>query len=64
RSRVEILGPVVPPLGKIRGRFRRQILLKAAGRADLHRLLAAFRGQVRLPATVRLAIDVDPVDML
>jgi len=64
KSRVEILGPVVPPLGKIRGRFRRQILLKSAGRTDLHRLLAAFRGGLKLPATVRLAIDVDPVDML
>lgn len=64
KVRVEVLGPVVPPLGKIRGRFRRQILLKSAGRTELHRLLAAFRGRVRLPATVRLAVDVDPVDML
>lgn len=64
RSRVEILGPVVAPLGKIRGRFRRQILLKSAGRTDLHRLLAAFRGGFKLPAVVRLAIDIDPVDML
>ena len=64
RSRVEILGPVVAPLGKIRGRYRRQILLKSVGRTDLHRLLAAFRGKHRLPAVVRLAIDVDPVDML
>ncbi len=70
RSRVEILGPATPPLAKIRGRFRRQLLLKATTRADLHRLLAAFKGRMRasgrslLPATVRLAIDVDPVDML
>ncbi|HEY6873346.1 MAG TPA: primosomal protein N' [Geobacteraceae bacterium] len=64
RVRVELLGPVAPPLGKIRGRFRRQILLKSAGRTDLHRLLAAFRGSVKLPTTVRMAIDVDPVDML
>jgi primosomal protein N' (replication factor Y) len=30
----------------------------------LHRLLAAFKGRVKLPATVRLAIDIDPVDLL
>ena len=64
RSRVEILGPVVAPLGKIRGRYRRQILLKSAGRMELHRLLASFRGEIKLPAVVRLVIDVDPVDML
>jgi primosomal protein N' (replication factor Y) len=64
KSRVEILGPVVAPLGKIRGRFRRQILLKSVGRTDLHRLLAAFRGGFKLPSVVRLAIDIDPVDML
>jgi primosomal protein N' (replication factor Y) len=64
RSRVEVLGPVVAPLGKIRGRYRRQILLKSAGRAELHRILAKFRERVALPSVVRLAIDVDPVDML
>jgi primosomal protein N' (replication factor Y) len=64
KSRVEILGPAPAPLNKVRGRFRWQLLLKSAGRTDLHRLLTAFRSQVRLPATVRLAIDVDPVDML
>jgi len=64
RSRVEILGPASATLAKVRGRYRWQILLKSPGRNDLHRLLAAFRGKVKLPATVRLAIDVDPVDLL
>jgi len=64
RSRVEVLGPVVAPLGRIRGRYRRQILLKSASRSDLHRLLAALRGRFAPPATVRLSIDVDPVEML
>ena len=64
RSRVEILGPVSAPLAKIRGRYRLQILLKSVGRPELHRLLARFRAAVRLPAVVRMAIDVDPVDML
>jgi len=64
RSRVEILGPVSAPLGKIRGRYRWQILLKSVVRADLHRLLARFRAGLKLAAVVRMAIDVDPVDML
>ncbi|GAW68140.1 primosomal protein N' [Geoanaerobacter pelophilus] len=64
RLRVEVLGPVTAPLGKVRGRFRWQILLKGRERADLHRLLFHFRGGFSHPSTVRLTIDVDPVDML
>jgi primosomal protein N' (replication factor Y) len=64
KSRVEILGPAAAPLNKVRGRYRWQVLLKSARRPDLHKLLNTFREQVKLPAVVRLAIDIDPVDML
>jgi primosomal protein N' (replication factor Y) len=39
------------PLGKIRGRYRRQILLKSAGRTDLHRLWPRS-GKAPSPAVV------------
>ncbi|NTW98912.1 MAG: hypothetical protein HGB35_03085, partial [Geobacteraceae bacterium] len=45
-------------------RFRRQILLKAANRADLHRLLASWRQQGTVVSTVRISVDIDPVDMM
>jgi primosomal protein N' (replication factor Y) (superfamily II helicase) len=64
KSRVEILGPAAAPLAKIRGRYRWQILLKSSLRKDLHRLLGTFREKLKLPAVVRLSIDIDPVDML
>jgi primosomal protein N' (replication factor Y) (superfamily II helicase) len=64
RLRVEILGPVTAPLGKVRGRFRWQILLKGRDRAELHRLLFHFRAGFSHPSTVRLVVDVDPVEML
>jgi primosomal protein N' (replication factor Y) len=62
--RVEILGPAPAPLYRLRGRFRQQILLKEASRAALRRLLTAYRREQSLPATVRAAIDIDPVDLL
>jgi primosomal protein N' (replication factor Y) len=62
--RVEILGPVTAPLSKVRGRFRWQILLKGRERSELHRLLFHFRGGYHHSSTVRLVIDVDPVEML
>jgi primosomal protein N' (replication factor Y) (superfamily II helicase) len=59
-----VLGPVTAPLGKVRGRFRWQILLKGRDRQELHRLMFHFRTGFNHPSTVRLVIDVDPVEML
>ena len=64
KMRVEILGPVTAPLGKVRGRFRWQILLKGRDRSELHRILFHFRGGYQHPSPVRLIVDVDPVEML
>ena len=64
RLRVEVLGPVTAPLGKVRGRFRWQILLKGRERSELHRILFHFRGAFSHPSTVRMVVDVDPVEML
>ncbi len=62
---VEILGPSPCPLPRLRGKNRFQLLLKAAQRPALHRLLASLEGfQKRMPKQVTLAIDVDPLDML
>jgi len=62
---VEVLGPAPCPLARLRGKSRVQILLKAAERAPLRRLLARLPliGKL-IPAGVSLAVDVDPVDML
>ncbi len=64
KTRTEVLGPAPAPLAKVRGRYRRQILLKSPTRRELNRLLTLFRGEFRPPPTVRLNLDVDPVDML
>jgi primosomal protein N' (replication factor Y) len=64
KGRVEILGPATAPLGKIRGRYRWQILLKGSRRSDIHRLATTFRRRFSPPAVVRVSIDIDPVDML
>ncbi|OGU16480.1 MAG: primosomal protein N' [Geobacteraceae bacterium GWC2_53_11] len=64
KIRVEILGPVPSPMYRLRNRFRRQILLKAANRNDLHRLLAAWRQRTTAVSTVRISVDIDPVDMM
>jgi primosomal protein N' (replication factor Y) len=64
RTRLEILGPAVPPMGMIRGRYRWQILLKSVRRDQLHRLVHQFRSEYSLPATLRMTIDIDPLELL
>jgi len=62
---VELLGPAPCLLQKLRGRSRMQILLKAARRPPLRRMLEWLRaGSLRLPSGVALTVDVDPLDML
>jgi primosomal protein N' (replication factor Y) len=64
-AEVEVLGPAPCPLFRLRGRTRYQILLKSALRTPLHRLLSrlpALRSAV--PRTLKLTLDVDPLDML
>jgi len=64
---IDVLGPIEAPLLKIAGRYRWQILLKAAGVKPLHRFIrrlmsenpAAFNG-----SQPKVVVDVDPYDML
>jgi len=64
KVRIEILGPAHSPIYRLRGRFRRQILLKAKTRTDLHRLILAFRDKSRASSMVRVTIDIDPLELM
>jgi primosomal protein N' (replication factor Y) len=48
----------------VRGRHRWQLLLKAPERGPLRRLLLGFKGAYTPPATLRMAIDIDPLELL
>jgi primosomal protein N' (replication factor Y) len=64
RLRVEILGPAPAPIYRLRNRFRCQILLKATQRSDLRHLIVSWRQQSRPSSTVRITVDIDPVDLM
>jgi primosomal protein N' (replication factor Y) len=60
---VEVLGPSPAPLARLRNRYRFRFLLRATERKPLRdALLAVARSSVQ--RSVRMAIDVDPVNML
>ena len=60
---VEVLGPTPAPLSRLRNRYRFRFVLRAAERKPLRdALLAVARASSH--RLVRMAIDVDPVNML
>jgi primosomal protein N' (replication factor Y) len=62
---VKVLGPAPAPLARLRGRYRFQVLLRASERKPLRQtLLALSTVRERISARVRVAIDIDPVQMM
>ena len=64
---IKALGPAPAPIAKLDDEFRRRILLRGASPASLHEMLQqglrAFSAR-GTPSGVRIAIDVDPIDLL
>jgi primosomal protein N' (replication factor Y) len=60
---VRVLGPAPPPLGKLRGEFRAQLLIKSTNRRQareaLQRALSARPDLAR-----RTIVDIDPLSVL
>lgn len=62
-GRFTVLGPASAPLGRLRGQYRAQLLLKGPQRGEMRRaLLAALEDRGDLKR--RVVIDVDPLSML
>jgi len=62
---VLILGPAPAPLARLRGRYRFRVMMRAVDRAALRRVVVAVaRRASQGSRAVRVAIDVDPVQLL
>jgi primosomal protein N' (replication factor Y) len=60
---IRVLGPAPPPLGKLRGEYRAQLLLKGTNRTRLREvLLEALKARPDLAR--RAIVDVDPLSVL
>jgi len=60
RIGAEVYGPAPAPIARIRGRHRVRLLVKADKTALIQAALAEWVGQFKLPANLRLTIDIDP----
>ena len=60
---IRVLGPAPPPLGKLRGEYRAQILIKGANRKRMREALQDSL-RARPDLTRRIIVDVDPLSVL
>lgn len=61
---VEMLGPSNCVIERINGLYRYQILLKNKLHEKGHKFISQFFKTIKLPKDIRMAIDVDPIDIL
>lgn len=61
---VEVLGPTPCIIEKINGFYRFQILIKNKLSQKGHDFVSKFLNKITMPKDIRLAIDVDPLDIL
>jgi len=61
-----VLGPALSPVPRLRGRYRRQILIKSRSRETAVRIIRTTLSEVEKafsPRSVKFDVDIDPVDM-
>ncbi len=63
-ERLEVYGPADAPLALVRGRRRKRLLVRADRDVNLQAFLRAWLSRVKVPASVRLTVDVDPYSFL
>ena len=58
---VKVWGPTPAFYALLRGQTRERLLVQAARGVDVQAYLQAWLALVKVPAAVRVAVDVDPV---
>ncbi len=61
---VQCVGPMPCAIERLAGRFRYELVLRDTGRQHLPWCLAPLLDSLKTPSTVRMRVDVDPLDMM
>ena len=59
-----ITPPFEAPIARLRGRYRRQIMVKARGFREVRAVVDTLRPHVKIQERLKITIDVDPMSML
>lgn len=63
-ERIEVLGPSPCVIERLNGQYRFQILIKNKMSSKGHKFISSFLNKIIMPKDIKLAIDVDPLDIL
>ena len=63
-ERIDVLGPTPCVIERINGQYRFQVLIKNKMAQKGHQFVSNFLNKITMPKDIRLAIDVDPLDIL
>lgn len=63
-ERIEVLGPTPCVIERINSQYRFQVLIKNKMGEKGHQFVSSFMNKIIMPKDIRLAIDVDPLDIL
>lgn len=57
---IDILGPTLAPLGRIKRKYRWRILVKAELGINLQNILNQWFGLIKVPSSISVKVDIDP----
>ena len=63
-ERIDVLGPTPCVIERINSQYRFQVLIKNKMAQKGHQFVSNFLNKITMPKDIRLAIDVDPLDIL
>jgi len=61
---VQTLGPAEAPFYRLRGNYRQRLLVRAEKTIDIQKSVEQWIGQIKVPSTIRVYIDIDPQSFL
>ncbi len=61
---IRVLGPAPAPLSLLRGQHRHRLLLKASRDVSVQPVLRDWLKQIKVPASARVRVDIDPYSFL
>jgi len=63
-ERIEVLGPTPCVIERLNNKYRFQILIKNKMEDKGHQFVSSFLSKIIMPKDIKLAVDVDPLDIL
>ena len=63
-QKIQTLGPAPAPLARLRGKYRYRLLVRADRALNIQKTIAEWVGGHKIPANIRVYVDIDPQSFL